>query len=190
MGHKQSVKKRPEEPPPVVIANNGLFEKLRRDAAGCWAGADQHVRQYVDEVKSVRSLDEWMSLNSRMFGDPLGGLDKSMKKFPTSAQFATGTIFGICSGFAARKAFRVGAVVVGAGFMSLQLLQYYGYITIEWKTIEQELLSRLDLNKDGRVDERDLEIAKQRFMKALTWGLPCAGGFTTGFLIGFRGRIL
>ena len=77
-------------------------------------------------------------------------------------------------------------IITGLGFVSLQALQYYGYIQVDHAAIKKELESALDLNKDGKVDMEDAEIAKDKVMEVLQIGVPSGGGFAVGFVSGIR----
>lgn len=60
------------------------------------------------------------------------------------------------------------------------------YVNVEWKKISTDVEGWLDLNHDGKIDAEDLEIAKQKAMKVLTYNMPAGGGFVTGLVVGLR----
>lgn len=142
----------------------------------------QHGYNQLDDTSlqttAVTHPSDWESLKQQILNQPYAGLDK----------LATGAVFGAFSGYAARCALKTTALLLGAGFVSLQVLQYYGYLTVHWSTVQAQIHQTLDLNRDGQVDSQDLDIAKQHLMRMLTMGLPSVTGFGTGFLFGFRGK--
>jgi len=112
-------------------------------------------------------------------------VDSILKNLPI-ANVTLSIVAGFCSGYAAKAVGRALAVVVGVGFVALQLLQHKGYITINWGKAEKELVDSVDQNGDGKLDKDDLLIAKNRVMPILTKGLPSAAGFGTGLFLAFK----
>jgi hypothetical protein len=48
---------------------------------------------------------------------------------------------------------------VGGVFILIQTLAYNGYIHVNYEKLQQDVEGTLDLNKDGKLDEKDLAIA-------------------------------
>eukprot|EP00560_Eucampia_antarctica_P008396 CAMPEP_0197825954 /NCGR_PEP_ID=MMETSP1437-20131217/2979_1 /TAXON_ID=49252 ORGANISM="Eucampia antarctica, Strain CCMP1452" /NCGR_SAMPLE_ID=MMETSP1437 /ASSEMBLY_ACC=CAM_ASM_001096 /LENGTH=122 /DNA_ID=CAMNT_0043426183 /DNA_START=393 /DNA_END=761 /DNA_ORIENTATION=+ len=101
-------------------------------------------------------------------------------------QLSYGFVCGYCSGFALKKVGKVGAVVFGLGFMSLQSLSYAGYIKVDHDRIKNHVETILDLNNDGKVDKEDADQAMGKVMEVLNYNLPAGGGFGAGFIGGIR----
>jgi len=59
---------------------------------------------------------------------------------PLAMKFGFGGFMGFCSGYAMKKATKVVAVCVGLAFVSLQSLQYCGYIEVRWDNIKKDLV--------------------------------------------------
>ncbi len=53
---------------------------------------------------------------------------------------------------------------MGALFILVQGLSYNGFITVDHKKLKQDIESTLDLNKDGKLDEKDLQIAYEEVL--------------------------
>lgn len=70
--------------------------------------------------------------------------------------------------------------------MSLQTMAYYGYIQIDHTRIQEDFERAMDLNKDGKVDKDDAEIAYNKVMEVLQYSLPAGSGFGGGFIAGVR----
>lgn len=73
-----------------------------------------------------------------------------------------GFVAGFCSGYAAKKAGKLVAVVAGGVYAGLQVLAFNGYIEINHGNIEASLVGVADLNKDGVVDMKDFSEACSR----------------------------
>lgn len=74
----------------------------------------------------------------------------------------------------------------GLGFVTLQSLQYAGYVSVDHNVIKKDVESYLDLNKDGKLDHEDRKIATDKVMEVLQIGMPSGGGFVVGFVGGLR----
>jgi len=96
-----------------------------------------------------------------------------------------GTIFGFTSGFALKKVGTAAAVVFGSIFVFEQALAYFGYITVDWKKVEKDLSAVLDVNHDGKIDQKDLGIGYKKVLEVLqTNGAGCGGSFAWGVALG------
>jgi uncharacterized membrane protein (Fun14 family) len=101
-------------------------------------------------------------------------------------QLSYGFVCGYCSGYALKKIGRIGAIVGGLGFMTLQTLSYSGYITIDHDRMKKEVENWMDLNKDGKVDADDSKLAINKVLRVLEYNMPGGGGFAAGFIGGIR----
>lgn len=70
---------------------------------------------------------------------------------------------------ALKKVGQVAATILGVGFVTLQTLQYYGYIEISHDKFKSKVEDALDLNKDGKVDKSDVQASFDRLMGVLTY---------------------
>lgn len=70
--------------------------------------------------------------------------------------------------------------------MTLQFLTYSGYVSIDHGALRKKVDSAMDLNNDGVVDAKDLNIVKEKVLDVLTYTMPAGGGFSAGFFGGFR----
>ena len=101
-------------------------------------------------------------------------------------QLTYGFIAGYCSGMALKRAGQTAATVLGLGFVTLQTLNYYGYIEISHDKFKSTVENALDLNKDGKVDKSDFRQSFDRLMGVLTYNMPSGAAFVGGFLGGVR----
>ena len=93
---------------------------------------------------------------------------------------------GYTAGYAVKRTFKVFVFTTGCIFMGLQSLASNGLITVHWEQIEKRLQSLGDLNGDGVFDATDLNSGSEQMQAYLSAGLPSAGTFSAGFLMGLR----
>jgi uncharacterized membrane protein (Fun14 family) len=91
---------------------------------------------------------------------------------------------GVCSGAALKRASREAAIAVGMAFAGLQALSYLGYIRIDYGKVQSDAQKALDLNNDGKLDEKDLYCLWDKVYAVLGYNLPQAGSFSSGFALG------
>ena len=79
------------------------------------------------------------------------------------------------------------AVAVGGVVICTSLLSKAGYIEVHYEKVEHDLMQLLDLNKDGKLDEKDYIFGSQKFVHLLTEnGISSSKGFAAGFYAGFK----
>mmetsp|Transcript_21379 Transcript_21379/g.20535 ORF Transcript_21379/g.20535 Transcript_21379/m.20535 type:complete len:213 (-) Transcript_21379:293-931(-) len=140
------------------------------------------ISKIKDVVSGEGDFNEHVDKMAREMGAKIqGAVDSGI---PT--QLSYGFVCGYCSGFALKKVGKVGAVVFGLGFMSLQSLSYAGYIKVDHDRIKNHVETILDLNNDGKVDKEDADQAMGKVMEVLNYNLPAGGGFGAGFIGGIR----
>mmetsp|Transcript_87389 Transcript_87389/g.182876 ORF Transcript_87389/g.182876 Transcript_87389/m.182876 type:complete len:203 (+) Transcript_87389:35-643(+) len=106
---------------------------------------------------------------------------------PFAGSVSVGTLLGFCSGFAVKKTGKAAAFVVGCLFCLQQSLSYAGYITVNWKKVEDDLTKLLDTNNDGTLDMTDANAHYFKMLEILqhnTYSL--SAGFGGGFLYGVK----
>lgn len=85
-----------------------------------------------------------------------------------------GGIAGWAVGYTLKKFAKLAALIVGVAFISLQLLAFNKFITIDWQAIK------------NAVPDDKLEQSATSVMSIITYNLPFAGSFAVGFWLGFR----
>jgi len=103
---------------------------------------------------------------------------------PVLANIGMGSIVGFTSGLAMKKVGKALAVVIGTGFIGLQVASACGYIEVKWDEVGQSAKKKMDANQDGVLDTKDVKEWWVRLKKLLEYKLPSAGGFSLGFLYG------
>jgi uncharacterized membrane protein (Fun14 family) len=96
------------------------------------------------------------------------------------------TAFGACVGVASKKLAKDAMYGVGLAFIGLQTLAYLGYVDINWKRIESDIVKAVDQDGDGKLSISDGTALLGKFLRFLGRGLPNAAGFTTGFYVGVK----
>eukprot|EP01035_Chromulina_nebulosa_P029189 gene29189-38664_t len=118
---------------------------------------------------------------------PEGGSVESLKKFmesPAPGQIGYGFLMGYSSGFCLKKC--VVQFLCTVHIYTEETLQYSGFIKIDYETLQRETEKVLDVNNDGKVDEEDAKVVFNKVKDVLGNQMPAGGGFSVGFLMGFR----
>lgn len=84
-----------------------------------------------------------------------------------------GGIVGYSAGFAIKKVFKLALLIIGLLFVLSQVLAHYEILVINWFKI-QELLNSYHITDSHKM------------LTILTMHLPVTGGFTAGFILGFK----
>mmetsp|Transcript_6553 Transcript_6553/g.8516 ORF Transcript_6553/g.8516 Transcript_6553/m.8516 type:complete len:125 (+) Transcript_6553:63-437(+) len=116
--------------------------------------------------------------------DPVNAIIAQAK--PIIAKLGFGTVVGYCSGMAMKKIGKAVAFVIGMGFIVVQGAVSAGYIAVDWNKVQSDVVSTVDTNNDGKLDEEDVKAYWANVKKVLINGIPDAGGFSLGFLWGVK----
>ena len=84
------------------------------------------------------------------------------------------------------EASKLGALALGSVFILIQALSYSGYIKVDYESIQNDVENVLDVNKDGKIDEKDVDVVYKKIQDVLEHQMPAGGGFATGMLFGIR----
>ncbi|KAG0272450.1 FUN14 domain-containing protein 1 [Linnemannia exigua] len=114
--------------------------------------------------------------------------DYGLKKEPliNSKELTFGMAMGLCSGYLFKKLGKLMMLVVGLGFVSLQLLVNSGYIQVNWKKIERRFVDQFDVDRDGKVTANDAKHGFRWLMTLLTKNFQFKSTFVGGFVLGFK----
>mmetsp|Transcript_3316 Transcript_3316/g.5524 ORF Transcript_3316/g.5524 Transcript_3316/m.5524 type:complete len:201 (-) Transcript_3316:156-758(-) len=118
---------------------------------------------------------------------PAGVRLKSVFESGVPAQVGYGFMMGYSSGFCLKKVSKMLAFGLGGIFIVVQAMSYNGYINVNYGGIQKDIENLLDLNKDGKVDAKDVEHGMNKIQDMLEYNMPSGGGFTTGLILGLRG---
>ncbi|AWN22389.1 hypothetical protein DKM44_03355 [Deinococcus irradiatisoli] len=103
----------------------------------------------------------------------------SQAVLPLLPPLSLGALLGFAAGYAVRVIGKVVLLVVGLLFVALQLLSYFGLISINW--LRLEALSGPWLKDSGQT-------VWTWISGVLTHDLPFGGAFVVGLLLGLRRR--
>jgi len=68
-----------------------------------------------------------------------------------------------------------------------QVAAHFEYVTINWNKVERDVTRILDMNRDGKLDEQDINYGLEKTVKVLSKNAPSGGaGFAGGFFLGFK----
>ena len=107
-----------------------------------------------------RALDEW-SVSKVTSGPSRSAAEISEPFAPELATSGVSGVLGFCSGKACRFVGDAAALTLGFAFVFISLLSKGGYVEINYTKVERDLLSLLDLNKDGQ-DDLLLSLRRER----------------------------
>ncbi|KAM9450671.1 FUN14 domain-containing protein 2 [Clarias gariepinus] len=139
---------------------------------------DAESFELMDLAEQVKKQRWW----NKMFGNNSG---PAAEKYSVATQLAIGGVTGWCAGYLFQKVGKVAASAVGGGFFLLQIANHTGYITVDWKRVEQDMnkaKKQLKLNADKPSKEVKTKVQEvQTFVKK---NIVLTGGFAGGFLLG------
>ncbi|KAF9937866.1 FUN14 domain-containing protein 1 [Modicella reniformis] len=95
-----------------------------------------------------------------------------------SKELTFGMVMGLCSGFLFKKLGKMMMLVVGFGFVWLQLLSSSGYIHINWTLIERRFKGIFDADGDGKVTMNDAKHGFRWLMGLLTKNFQFKSSFS------------
>mmetsp|Transcript_52715 Transcript_52715/g.133859 ORF Transcript_52715/g.133859 Transcript_52715/m.133859 type:complete len:177 (-) Transcript_52715:76-606(-) len=171
----------------------GLASRTSRQLLrGCaLAGAASAAGSVPRFFKELRCEDK--AAKSEDSGFKMPSMASSMAMFspadlgPLGGSLSVGSTLGFCSGYAVKKTGKAAAFFVGCIFCMQQALSYLGYVEVNWKNVERDLMSVMDVNGDGKIDAQDMNLHYVKLLKMLqhnTYSL--SGGFGAGFLYGVK----
>ncbi len=120
-------------------------------------------------------------------GDSNDPFDAAIESYgPLLQEAGIGGAAGLVTGLATKKIGEWVAVVLGTGFITLQALNYTGYVKVNWDKAKKDAIKAMDADGDGRFTIKDVKAYWKRFQHVMTFGLPSSAGFGMGFLIGLQ----
>ena len=105
---------------------------------------------------------------------------------PLIRQFSLSSLLGYCSATSAKRIGKTLAFIGGLAFVSLQAMVHQGYITVDWKKIEQSVKDVVDTDQDGEFTEKDVQRYLEKVKVFLMKNIPDASGFGLGFMLGLK----
>ncbi|OEH78325.1 fun14 family protein [Cyclospora cayetanensis] len=84
------------------------------------------------------------------------------------------------SGIAAKRAIKVGVLIIGAGYLAVQALSYYGYLSVSFPHPEEALRAPLDFIGNTRLSPEQTDALRSRVKWIFSRSLPSTAGFGAG----------
>jgi uncharacterized membrane protein (Fun14 family) len=97
---------------------------------------------------------------------------------PYLQQLGFGGISGFIVGYALKKVGKVVAIVLGILFVILQVLAYYGFVSINWIEVQKSV--------DPLLETNTLQAIWQGLINILTYNFVAAAAFIPGLILGLR----
>lgn len=97
---------------------------------------------------------------------------------PYLEQIGFGAAAGFMAGYALKKLGKLVALAVGLLFVAVQLLAYFGYVTVEWGRIQGDV--------EPMLGSESLQRSWRGLLAMLTYNLPFAASFVPTFVVGLK----
>lgn len=68
----------------------------------------------------------------------------------------------------------------------MQIASSKGYIDINWKKVEKDVVNSVDADGDGKITKKDVKIWVRQLLVLLQHKLPSSAGFSAGFVLGVK----
>lgn len=109
-------------------------------------------------------------------GPPIAAADSTMEMIQKAlgGQVTVGGVAGFATGYATKRIGQMLLVVVGMEIVAMQIMAQRGWISVDWKAIQNELSPHVE--KEGI----------ERAVDAVKFKLPFAGAFGAGCLAGLN----
>lgn len=97
---------------------------------------------------------------------------------PHLQQLSFGAVAGFLAGYALKKVGKVMALVVGLLFVSVQVLAYYGFVTVHWQEVQDTF--------DPLLEASSLNRAWQGLLGLLTYNVTFVAAFVPSLVLGLK----
>ena len=97
---------------------------------------------------------------------------------PYIQQLGFGGIAGFVVGYALKKVGKIVAIALGILFVILQVLAYYGFVSINWIQVQKSV--------DPLLETNTLQAMWQGLINILTYNFVAAVAFIPGLILGLR----
>jgi uncharacterized membrane protein (Fun14 family) len=161
-----------------TFATTGTVTLCEGSAGG---NGDDILSKIKDAVSNPSNLFDIDAIGKTLGSKVQDAIDSGV---PTEISY--GFLCGYSSGYALKKVGKMASVVFGLGFVTLQSLSYSGYLQINHAALKRDVENVLDLNDDGKLDDKDINAAYTKLMEILQFNMTGGTGFVTGFLGGFK----
>lgn len=97
---------------------------------------------------------------------------------PWVQQLGFGAVAGFIAGYALKKVGKVVAIVLGLLFVCIQLLAWWGFVSVNWNEIQERV--------DPMLSGESLQSGWRGLLALLTYNIPFAAAFVPAFIWGVK----
>ncbi|CAN5647596.1 FUN14 domain-containing protein [soil metagenome] len=97
---------------------------------------------------------------------------------PYLGQLTFGALAGFAVGYTLKKVGKLMALLLGVLFICLQLLAYYGFVSIDWPRVQESM--------DPLLGAEPLNQTWRGLLELLTANVPFAAAFVPSMILGLR----
>lgn len=105
---------------------------------------------------------------------------------PLGGEITLGGALGFGAGYSLKKIGKAAAFFIGLAFVASQTLGHLGYVEINWRKVEREVMRLFDLDGDEKLTSRDLALYWEKAKKVLMHKLPSTTAFAAMFALGLQ----
>mmetsp|Transcript_10956 Transcript_10956/g.21797 ORF Transcript_10956/g.21797 Transcript_10956/m.21797 type:complete len:136 (+) Transcript_10956:212-619(+) len=119
-------------------------------------------------------------------GDDDDVVSRAIEKYlPFASEITLSSFLGYTAGVFSKSLSHLAFVSLGGVFLGLQALSHLDYVTVNWPKIQRDFTAAADVDGDGKITKRDVQVYWGRVRRIAELNLPKGGGFGAGFLMGF-----
>lgn len=97
---------------------------------------------------------------------------------PYLQQLTFGAVAGLVVGYTLKKVGKLVALVVGLLFVAIQVLAFYGFVTVNWGEVQGRF--------DPLLEPRSLDQAWKSLIALLTYNVTFAAAFVPALVVGLK----
>lgn len=174
--------------PPVKTGYKGIlyspFDRFMSSSSSSAANSGISGGQVPPSAEPV--VD---AANAKMKREQMQAVRESEAKATTffnTKEISFAILSGACSGYACKKFARTAGLLIGIGFIGVQLLARAQLVKVNWGRVQQMFVGKVDQNGDGKFDVKDVGILAGRLIKNLTYEMPNSVSFAGAFWYAFK----
>lgn len=142
-------------------------------ALNCWGNVKAHALNDIAPGGSNRQPDREAVLDSTAVEVP-----DIAAIAPYLQQLTFGAVAGFLVGYALKKVGKVVAIGIGILFVLIQVLAYYGFVSVNWVQVQERF--------DPLLEPASLNQAWKSLVSLLTYNVTFAAAFVPALVIGLK----
>jgi len=137
------------------------------------APSHRPVSSYPPNPNNGDDDEEVEGILSRALG-PLGG------------EITLSGALGFGAGYSLKKISKAATFFIGIAFVASQIFGHLGYVEVNWRKVEREVMRLFDLDGDQRLTTRDVAMYWKKLKGMLMHKLPNTTAFAAFFTLGLQ----